>query len=52
MENWVTEIRDLTPMVRKIADLVKAGRRNKATALLPGERVYPLPPEIARRLYR
>jgi hypothetical protein len=40
VEEWTTEIRDLTPTVRKMADLIKAGRRDKAAAFLPRERVY------------
>ncbi|MFE6861807.1 DUF4291 domain-containing protein [Nocardia sp. NPDC057668] len=52
VDEWVTEITDLTPRVRKISDLRAQGRNDKASALLPGESVYPLPPGLARRLYR
>jgi hypothetical protein len=49
---WTTEIRDITPTVRKMADLIKAGRKDRAAEHLPKERPYELPPHIARRLYR
>ena len=40
---WITEIRDLTPLVRKLHD-------SRDPRPLPAERPYPTPPEIARRL--
>jgi hypothetical protein len=46
------EIRDLTPTVRKLTELRAAGRRDKVAEALPKERVYPISPEIARRLFR
>ena len=52
VDDWTQEIRDLTPQVHKIAALLKEGRKDKAEALLPKERLYPLPDAIARRLYR
>ena len=52
VEKWTTEIRDMTPQVRRIAELVKEGRRDRAAEMLPKERPYDLPAEIARRLYR
>ena len=52
VEKWTTEIRDVTPQVRKMAALLKEGHKEKAAALLPKERPYPLTPELARRLYR
>ena len=52
VEEWTTEIRDLTPRVAKMAAFLRDGRADRAAALLPEERPYPLPPEIARRLYR
>jgi len=52
VEKWTTEIRDLTPTVRKMADLLKEGRKDRAAEHLPKERPYELPPEIAGRLYR
>jgi hypothetical protein len=52
VDQWITEIRDLTPTVRKMSELIREGRKDKAEVFLPKERVYPLPPEIARRLHR
>jgi len=52
VNTWTTEIRDITPTVRKMADLIKAGRKDRAAEHLPKERPYELPPHIARRLYR
>lgn len=40
VEEWVTEIDDLTPLVRKIHTLLKAGQVDKAKKFLPPERVY------------
>jgi hypothetical protein len=47
---WTCEIRDCTPLARKIYDLRQAGEIERARALLPRERVYPLDAAIARRL--
>jgi len=52
VEKWTTEIRDITPTVQKMADLIKAGRKDRAAEHLPRERPYDLPVEIGRRLYR
>jgi hypothetical protein len=52
VDTWTTEIRDITPTVRKMADLLKEGRRDRAAQHLPKERPYEVPPHIARRLYR
>jgi hypothetical protein len=51
-EKWTTEIRDITPTVRKMAELLKQGRKERAAEHLPRERPYEVPGEIARRLYR
>lgn len=50
VEEWIVEIKDYTPLVKKLRVLRQEGRYEKAAALLPRERVYPLPEEIARRL--
>jgi hypothetical protein len=50
VEEWVVEIQDFTPLVRKIHGLVKAGHIDKAKKLLPPERVYPLSLDVAKRL--
>jgi hypothetical protein len=52
VNEWTTEIRDITPTVRKMADHLKEGRKDRAAQLLPRERPYELPPQIAERLYR
>ncbi|MFF6888022.1 DUF4291 domain-containing protein [Streptomyces sp. NPDC012421] len=49
-DDWVTGLTDLTPTVRKAAELLQAGRPAQARRLLPPERVYPLAPELERRL--
>ncbi|GCE27639.1 hypothetical protein KDA_31230 [Dictyobacter alpinus] len=41
VHEWIVEIRDATPLVRKISTLLQEGKEVKAKALLPGERVYP-----------
>lgn len=50
VNEWTLEIRNITPLVKKINALRKAGETAKARALLPHERAYPLPPALARRL--
>ena len=47
---WTRETRDCTPLVRKIYELRQAGDTEQARALLPRERIYPVAPDIARRL--
>ncbi|MFI5547989.1 DUF4291 domain-containing protein [Streptomyces sp. NPDC051815] len=49
-EEWTVGLTDLTPQVRKAADLVQRGRAAEARRLLPPERVYPLPAELGARL--
>lgn len=47
---WVTQIEDLTPRVRKIHELIRSGQAEKARKFLPSEKVYPVGPELGRRL--
>ncbi|MER6915156.1 DUF4291 domain-containing protein [Streptomyces sp. NPDC000594] len=49
-EKWVVELTDVTPRVRSIAPLVRGGQAARAQRLLPVERPYPVPREIAARL--
>lgn len=49
-DEWVLEIKDLTPTVHKIHKLVRDGDSTKAAALLPRERAYPVSPELAGRI--
>lgn len=51
-EEWIRELRDMTPLVHRIQKHREAGHWDRAAALLPRERPYPLPDEIARRLIR
>lgn len=50
VDAWIVDIRDLTPLVRKIHDHLRGGREARARALLPPERPYPLSPALARGL--
>ncbi len=49
-EEWTVDLTDITPTVRKIAELVQSGQTAKARWLLPPERIYPLPLGISRRI--
>ncbi|MEU5808783.1 DUF4291 domain-containing protein [Streptomyces sp. NPDC047718] len=49
-QDWVVDLADLTGPARKAAALVRAGHGARAQRLLPPERPYPLPVELARRL--
>lgn len=49
-DDWIVDVTDLTPQVRKAATLVQAGQAAKSRRLLPTERVYPLPRELENRL--
>ncbi|GAB2525068.1 hypothetical protein GCM10026982_59660 [Nocardiopsis aegyptia] len=49
-EEWTVELTDVTPRVRRIAELLRAGRASKVPRHLPPERPYPVPRESARRL--
>jgi hypothetical protein len=50
VDDWILGIEDRTPLVRKIHLHLKAGRTSQAKALLPKNRLYPLPENLARRL--
>ena len=50
VNDWTVEIRDLTPLVHKLRDLIANGRASQAKKLLPRERVYPVEAGVARRL--
>ncbi|MET9922704.1 DUF4291 domain-containing protein [Streptomyces sp. NPDC059605] len=49
-EEWVVGLTDVTPQVRKIAKLGQGGRATQAARLLPPERIYPVPPAVAKSL--
>jgi hypothetical protein len=44
---WIVKIEDYTPLVKKILNLTKLGEYDKAKKLLPIEKLYPLPAELA-----
>lgn len=47
VDEWTVRITDLTALAHRIRDLARTGERETATALLPAERPYPLPPQVA-----
>ncbi|MFC9619383.1 DUF4291 domain-containing protein [Streptomyces sp. NPDC056930] len=49
-EDWVVGLTDVTPQARRIAALKQSGRTAQAQRLLPPERIYPMPPAVARNL--
>lgn len=49
-EEWVVGLTDVTPRVRRIAGLRQGGRSAQAQRLLPPERIYPVPPAVAKNL--
>jgi hypothetical protein len=48
--DWTIEIRDVTPLVRKIYKLLQGGQETKARDFLPRERIYTLDQAVARRI--
>jgi len=50
VNEWTTEIRDVTPLVGRLRQFREAGEWPRITKLLPPERPYPVPPDIRRRL--
>ena len=50
VNDWVVEIQDFTPLVRKIHALVQNGNVANAKKLLPSERIYAVETKIAQRL--
>jgi hypothetical protein len=50
VDQWIVRIEDSTPRVRKISSLLESGQADKAQRQLPDERVYPLDPELSRRI--
>ena len=50
VNEWTLAIGDVTPLVKRIDTLRRAGKRERARALLPRERVYPASDELRRRL--
>lgn len=50
VEEWTLAIENVTPLVHKLYNLIQSGHADRAADALPRERVYPLPPAIAKRL--
>jgi hypothetical protein len=50
VQEWTIEIKDMTPIVRKIYGLLQQGQESKAKEFLPRERVYPLTEVLARQI--
>jgi uncharacterized protein DUF4291 len=50
VQEWITGLTDVTPLTREVHALVRAGSLEQAAALLPEERPYPLPVDIAKHL--
>ncbi|MEP7285420.1 MAG: DUF4291 domain-containing protein [Chloroflexota bacterium] len=50
VDEWIIDIQDYTPLVKKLSALLKAGDTDKAKKLLPKERVYPVNDDIGKRI--
>ena len=50
VDDWIVEIEDLTSTVTKIREAIRSGNQKHAQRLLPPERVYPVDPEIGKRI--
>jgi hypothetical protein len=50
VNEWTVSLTDITPDIHQIHDHVAAGSLAVAQQLLPIERPYPLPPDLARRV--
>ncbi|TCI95128.1 DUF4291 domain-containing protein [Tenacibaculum sp. M341] len=48
--DWIEEIVDVTPLTKKINQLLKEGKYKEAKRLIPKERVYNLPALIAKNI--
>ncbi|ACY18837.1 DUF4291 domain-containing protein [Haliangium ochraceum] len=51
VEEWIVAIDDMTASVAKMRRLLQQGKVAEAKRLLPSERVYSVPDDIARRLW-
>ncbi|GIF46192.1 hypothetical protein Afe04nite_07310 [Asanoa ferruginea] len=50
VDEWITGITEVTGTARAIRELLRAGDDTAARALLPVERVYPLPAPVAANI--
>ncbi|WP_329215000.1 DUF4291 domain-containing protein [Streptomyces sp. NBC_01485] len=51
-DEWIVGIEDVTPLAREVHARVRAGELDRAAALLPEERPYPVAEEALRHLRR
>ena len=49
-DEWILEIKNVTPLARKIRSLYLAGNQRRAKEQLPKERVYPLQADACKHL--
>ena len=49
-DEWILEIKDFTPLARKIRSLYLAGNKRRAKDQLPLERVYTIETDVGKRL--
>ncbi|MEU0053141.1 DUF4291 domain-containing protein [Streptomyces sp. NPDC006184] len=49
-DEWIVGIEDVTPLAVEIRGLVRAGEKERASRLLPGERPFPVADEVLARL--
>ncbi|MEU7701375.1 DUF4291 domain-containing protein [Streptomyces sp. NPDC039028] len=45
-DDWIVDLTDLTPRIRKASALMRSGHADKARRLFPAERAYPVPPAL------
>lgn len=50
VNDWTVDIKDYTPLAKKIRSLCKEGHHDKAKLLLPAEKNYPLSDIIKKRI--
>ena len=50
VDESITGIQDMTPLVRKMHGLIQSGQATKAKGFLPKARVYPVPEAMKKRL--
>jgi hypothetical protein len=50
IDDWTLAVTDITATVRQAHEFLRAGNGLAAEALLPGERVYPLPDQIGSNI--
>ncbi len=51
VNDWTTQITDITSLVRSASSLIESGRPEAATELLPNEKEYLVPRKLAYRIH-